>query len=76
MVKTWGGFNLAIPKVKQIHYERIEVYTIATYTTNILLLPRVEILLPRPHDSTESTDYFFLGFIASTSTPTCVSLSS
>ena len=25
-----GGFNLAIHKVKQIHYERIEVYTIAT----------------------------------------------
>ena len=23
--KTWGGFNLAILKVKQIHYERIEV---------------------------------------------------
>ena len=29
-VKTWGGFNLAILKVKQIHYEKIEVYTIAT----------------------------------------------
>ena len=28
--KTWGGFNLAILKVKQIHYERIEVYTIVT----------------------------------------------
>ena len=24
-VKTWEGFNLAILKVKQIHYERIEV---------------------------------------------------
>ena len=23
--KTWGGFNLTILKVKQIHYERIEV---------------------------------------------------
>ena len=23
--KTWDGFNLAILKVKQIHYERIEV---------------------------------------------------
>ena len=22
---TWGGFNLAILEVKQIHYERIEV---------------------------------------------------
>ena len=29
-VKTWGGFNLAILKVKRIHYERIEVYTIET----------------------------------------------
>ena len=28
--KTWGGFNLAILKVKQIHYERIEIYTIVT----------------------------------------------
>ena len=28
--KTWGGFKLAILKVKRIHYERIEVYTIAT----------------------------------------------
>ena len=24
-VKTWGGFNLAILKVNQIHYERIEI---------------------------------------------------
>ena len=30
-VKTWGGFNLTILKVKQQnHYERIEVCTIAT----------------------------------------------
>ena len=29
-VKIWGGFNLAILKVNRIHYERIEVYTIAT----------------------------------------------
>ena len=28
--KLRGEFNLAILKVKQIHYERIEVYTIAT----------------------------------------------
>ena len=25
---TYGGFNLAILKVKQIYYERIEVFTI------------------------------------------------
>ena len=29
-VKTWGEFNLAILKINRIHYERIEVYTIAT----------------------------------------------
>ena len=28
--KIWGEFNLTIFKLKQIHYERIEVYTIAT----------------------------------------------
>ena len=28
--KIWGGFNLTIRKVKQINYETIEVYTIAT----------------------------------------------
>ena len=33
-------------------------------------------LLSRPHDSSESTEYFFLGFPVSTSTPACVSLSS
>ena len=42
------------------------------------MLSRVENLLPRPCDSSESTDYFFLGFTASTSTSTsaCISLSS
>ena len=29
LIKTWGGFNLTILKVKQIHYEKIEIYTIA-----------------------------------------------
>ena len=41
-----------------------------------MLLPRVRNLLPRPCDSSESTDYFFLGFTASISTPACISLSS
>ena len=27
-VKTWGEFDLAILKVKQIRYKRIEVFTI------------------------------------------------
>ena len=40
------------------------------------MLPRVGNLLPRPHDSSESNDYFFLGFLASTSISACVSLSS
>ena len=40
------------------------------------MLLRVGNLLLRPRDSFESTDYFFLGFPASTSTSACVSLSS
>ena len=40
------------------------------------MLPQVGNLLPRPRDSSESMDYFFLRFLASTSTPACVSLSS
>ena len=40
------------------------------------MLPWAENLLPQPHDSSESTYYFFLGFQASTSTLACVSLSS
>ena len=40
------------------------------------MLPWVGNLLPWPRDSSESTNYFFLGFPASTGTPTCVSLSS
>ena len=40
------------------------------------MLPWVGNLLPQPCDSSESTDYFFLGFIASTSTSAYVSLSS
>ena len=46
-VKTWRGFNLAILKVKQIHYKRIEVFTIrfnsksiATSSSNLLTWPR------------------------------------
>ena len=42
-VKTWGGFDLTILKVKQIHYKRIEVFTIrfnlksiATSCSNLL----------------------------------------
>ena len=54
--KTWRGFNLTILKVKQIHYKRIEVFTIrfnpksiATSSSN---------LLTRPWASSESTNSF------------------
>ena len=40
------------------------------------MLPRVGNLLPWTRNSSESTHYFFLGFTASISTPTCISLSS
>ena len=40
------------------------------------MLHQVRNLLLRPRDSFESTDYFFLGFLASTSTPACISISS
>ena len=40
-------------------------------TTNILLLPCVENLLPWPHYSFKSTDYFFPRSAATTSSPTC-----
>ena len=55
-VKTWKGFNLAILKVKQIHYKRIEFFTIrfnpksiATSSSNLLTWPRA---------SSKSTDSF------------------
>ena len=42
-VRTWGGFDPAIIKVKQIHYKRIKVFTIrfnpksiATSSNNLL----------------------------------------
>ena len=40
------------------------------------MLSRVGNLLPQPRDSSEFTDYFFLGFTTTTSTTTCVSLTS
>ena len=41
-VKTWGGFNLTILKVNLNLLGKNGSFTIATYTTNILLLPPVE----------------------------------
>ena len=59
-VKTCGGFNLAILKVKQIHYKRIEVFiirfnpkSIATSSSNLLIQLCANF---------EFTDSFFLGF--------------
>ena len=55
-LKTWRGFDLGILKVKQIHYKKIEVFTIrfnpksiATSSSN---------LLTRPCGSSESIDSF------------------
>ena len=55
-IKTREGFDLTILKVKQIHYKRIEFFTIrmnpksiATYSSN---------LLTRSRASSESTDSF------------------
>ena len=68
-VKTWGGFDLVILKVKQIHYKRIEVFTIrfnpksiATSSSN---------LLTRPHASFESTNSFSSWTYCNTSTHSC-----
>ena len=68
-VKIWRGFDLAILKVKQIHYKRIEVFTIkfnpksiATSNSN---------LLTWPHASSESTDSFSSWIYSNTSTHAC-----
>ena len=57
-VKTEGRFDLTIIKVKQVHYKRIEIFTIkfnpksiATSSSN---------LLTRPRASSESTNYSLL----------------
>ena len=68
-VKNWEGFDLAILKVKQIHYKRIEVFTIkfnpksiATSSSN---------LLTQPHANFESTDSFSPWIYCNTSTHAC-----
>ena len=68
-IKTQGGFNLVILKVKQIYYKRIKVFTIrfnpksiATSNSN---------LLTRPHASSESTDFFSSQFYSNTNTHAC-----
>ena len=68
-IKTWRGFNLAILKVKQIHYKRIEVFTIrfnpksiATSSSN---------LLTRSCANSESMDSFSLWIYCNISTQAC-----
>ena len=68
-VKTYGGFDLTFLKVKQIHYKRIEIFTIrfnpksiATSSSN---------LLTRSHASSKSMDSLFSWIYCITSTPTC-----
>ena len=68
-VKTWGRFDLTILKVKQIHYKRIEVFTIkfnpksiATSSSN---------LLSRPCANFESADSFSSWTYCNTSIYTC-----
>ena len=61
-VKTQGGFNLVILKVKSKSTRKNRNFTIATQTINILLLPTSRNLLTRPRASFETTDSFFLGF--------------
>ena len=55
-VKTQGGLDLAILKVKQIHYKRIEVFTIRFYPKSIATSSNN--LLTRPCASSKSTDSF------------------
>ena len=72
-VKIWEGFDVTIFNVKQIHYKRIEIFTIrfnlksiATSSSNLLTRPRV---------NSEFTNSSLLGFIA-TKAPTLVTLKS
>ena len=55
-VKTRREFDIAILKVNQIHYKRIEVFTIRFNTKSIAI--SCSNLLIRPCASSESTDSF------------------
>ena len=61
LVKTWERFNLTILKVNLNLLQKNQSFTIATQTTNILLLPTSRNLLTRPRASSKTMD-FFLGF--------------
>ena len=68
-VKTWGGFDLAILKVMQIHYKRIKVFTIKFNPKSIAISSSN--LLTRPHANSESTDSFSPWIYSNTSRLAC-----
>ena len=68
-VKTQEGFDLAILKVKQIHYKRIEVFTIKFNPKSIAISSSN--LLTRPRASSESTDSFSSWIYCNTSIHAC-----
>ena len=70
-VKTQGGFNLTILKVKNKSTRKNRSFTIATQTTNILLLPTSRNLLTRPRANSETTDSFFFWPLQNTNTHIC-----
>ena len=65
-VKTWGEFDLAILKVKQIHYKIIEIFTIRFNPKSIATISSN--LLTRPRPSYESTGSFSSWTYCNTST--------
>jgi len=68
-VKTWRGFDLVIRKVKQIHYKRIEVFTIRFNPKSIVI--SCSNLLTQLRASSESTNSFCLWIYTNTSTLAC-----
>ena len=68
-VKTWRWFNLTILKVKQIHYKRIEVFTIRFNPKSIAI--SCSNLLTRPRASSESRDSFSSWIYSNTSRHAC-----
>ena len=73
LVKTWGGFNLAILKVKSKSTRKNQSSYNKTYKlprSTSYYYPLVD-LLTRPRASSESTDSFFLWPLQNTNTHVC-----
>ena len=68
-LKIWRGFDLEILKVKQIHYKRIEVFTIRFNPKSIAT--SCSNLLTRPRTSFESMNSFSSWIYYNTSTHAC-----